>query len=91
MQSFLENGLRLEVVHASKLSLLAERGLRVARQANYVRLHHELVLLLEELPDEDCRLEPVAEGHAVVHKDECIGLSLPLIALGDEVDSLTSI
>ena len=48
-------------------------------------------MLLDELPDEDCRLEPVTEGHAVVHQDQRVGRPVHLKALLDEVDRIAPI
>ena len=76
LQSALEDGFGVELVHACCQCILLELFPREARRANDQWLVEIGSVGGEELADQGSRLTAVADGHLVVHKDQLVGRSV---------------
>ena len=76
LQSALEDGLGVELVHARRQCILLELFPGEARCANDQWLVDIGSFGCEELTDQGSRLTAVAYGHLVVHKDQLVGRSV---------------
>ena len=91
MNTWLEYGLGLEVVHTGGLSLSLERRLRVAGEADNVGLGQRGSVFVKELPYLDRCFEAIANRHKVVHQNQRVRAGVLLEASLDEVQGLAAI